>query len=81
LPPLLKKIPSDRLLLETDAPYLVPRTLPKTERNRSGRNEPKNLVHIARFIADILHKPMETLAQETTTNAARFFKFFNYFDD
>jgi TatD DNase family protein len=69
--PLLAKIPPDRLLLETDAPYLLPRTL--REKPRSGRNEPRYLPHIARHIADSLGKDLETLARETFRNALDFF--------
>jgi TatD DNase family protein len=69
--PLVKKIPPDKLLLETDAPYLRPRNMPG--RARSGRNEPANLVHIAAFVAGILGKDAETLAAETFANSRRFF--------
>ncbi|MDR1587109.1 MAG: TatD family hydrolase [Treponema sp.] len=69
--PLVKKIPPDRLLLETDAPYLLPRSLP---RGRSGgRNEPRHLPHIANFIARALDKDAETLAAETFRNSVAFF--------
>jgi TatD DNase family protein len=69
--PLVKKIPPDRLLLETDAPYLMPRNMPGRPRN--GRNEPANLVHIAAFAAAMLGKDPETLAAETFANSRRFF--------
>jgi TatD DNase family protein len=69
--PLVKKIPPDRLLLETDAPYLLPRNLPGNKRN--GRNEPRYLVHIAAFVAAILGKAPEVLAAETFANSRRFF--------
>ncbi|GHV70810.1 preprotein translocase subunit TatD [Spirochaetia bacterium] len=67
--PLLKEIPADKLMLETDAPFLSPRTL----QSGNSRNEPKNLGHIAAFIAGQLSKSPETLAAETTANARRFF--------
>jgi TatD DNase family protein len=69
--PLVKKIPPDKLLLETDAPYLMPRNLP--EKKRSGRNEPRHLVHIAAFTAEACGKAPEALAAETRANSRRFF--------
>jgi len=77
--PLLSRIPANRLLLETDAPYLVPRAMPKSVRGKtgrsSGRNEPSFLPYIAEFVAGILGKSLERLATETGENAARFFGF------
>ena len=74
LAPLLKIIPGDRLLLETDAPFLIPRDLPKPLKPKNAsRNEPKYLVHIARTVARILGKSLETLAAETFRNSREFF--------
>jgi TatD DNase family protein len=73
LAPLLASVPADRLLLETDAPYLLPRSLPRSVRGKSGRNEPCFLPHIAAFVAGILGKTPERIADETSANAARFF--------
>jgi len=77
--PLLPHIPADRLLLETDAPYLLPRNLqgnlPRTMRGKSGRNEPCFLPHIAAYAAEILGKTPEQLAAETSANAGRLFGF------
>jgi TatD DNase family protein len=73
--PLLKPIPADRLLLETDAPYLIPRNLPRSVKERNGRNAPHFLSHIAAFIAENLGKPYDQLAVETSANAARLFNF------
>jgi TatD DNase family protein len=67
--PLLRHIPADRLLLETDAPYLMPRNLPRSARGKSGRNEPCFLPHIAAFIAETLGKTPDQLAAETSANA------------
>ncbi len=64
-------IPLDRLLLETDAPYLLPRTLrPKP---KSRRNEPALLPHVAQVIAELVGLPVDRLAAHTTANAARLF--------
>ena len=70
---LVGQIPPDRLLLETDAPYLLPRNLPKAMRGKSGRNEPSFLPHVAAFVAEIMGKTVEQLAAETGANAARLF--------
>jgi TatD DNase family protein len=64
-------IPADRLMLETDAPYLIPRDL--KPRPASNRNEPAHLPHIAQVVAGCLKKPVEQLMQETTRNAEAFF--------
>jgi len=71
--PLLATIPANRLLLETDAPYLLPRTLPRSVKGKSGRNEPCFLPHIAASVAGILGKTPEQIAEETSDNAERLF--------
>jgi TatD DNase family protein len=62
-------VPLDRLMLETDAPYLSP------EPHRKVRpNEPALLVHTARFVAELRGVPINELAAATTANAERFFR-------
>ena len=68
---LVKNIPSDRLLLETDGPYLLPRDLPEKVRNK--RNEPRFLPHIAETVARCVGKEPEKLAKEAFVNSKRFF--------
>jgi TatD DNase family protein len=66
--PLMREIPADRLLLETDGPYLLPRDLhPKPA---SRRNEPAYLPHIAAVVARARGESADTLAR-TSTAAAR----------
>lgn len=68
---LVRDIPRDRLLLETDAPYLTPRDLRPQPKAR--RNEPAFLPHIARAVAHALGRPVEDVAAETTLNARELF--------
>jgi len=63
----LPMLPLDRIVLETDAPYLAP--VP----SRGKRNEPAFLVHTAQRIADILQIPVEELADATTKNVQLLF--------
>ncbi len=60
-------VPADRLLVETDSPFLSPEPL------RGRRNEPAHVVHTARCLAIARGVPLERLAAETTANARRVF--------
>jgi TatD DNase family protein len=71
LPGLVRDIPADRLMLETDSPYLTPRDLRPQPKAR--RNEPAHLPHILRAVARSVGKPVEVVAEETTRNARAFF--------
>lgn len=68
---LLKRIPRGRLMLETDAPYLVPRDLRPQPRDR--RNEPAFLPHILNTVASCLGREAGRVAEETTRTAREFF--------
>lgn len=63
-------LPLDRLMIETDSPYLTPKitnTLP-------ARNEPANLIHIAQFISNNLNIPINTIIETTMKNSIDFFE-------
>jgi len=68
---LVREIPRDRLLLETDSPYLTPRDLKPQPRAR--RNEPAFLPHILATVARALGRSAEEVAAETTRNARALF--------
>ncbi len=63
----LPLIPADRLLLETDSPYLAPVPF------RGSTNNPGNITLIARTAAEVLGKSTADLAAQTTANAVKFF--------
>lgn len=69
---LVPHIPADRLLLETDAPYLLPRTL--RPRPSGRRNEPAWLTEVLRVVSQARGVSQAELARQTTDNARRLFR-------
>eukprot|EP00775_Hariotina_reticulata_P014325 gene14325-51_t len=70
---LLPRIPVDRLMIETDAPYLPPRTIVPSKA-RPNRNEPALLPHVLTSVAAALGQPEEDVARRTTAAARSFFQ-------
>jgi len=65
---IVRRAPRDRLLVETDCPYLSPH--PK----RGRRNEPAFVRHVAEKLSEILDLPLDELAHLSTANACRLFR-------
>lgn len=64
---ILPRIPTDKLLIETDGPYLTPHP------HRGSRNEPSYTALVAQKMSDILNTPLEEIESLTTNNAVRLF--------
>ena len=64
---IVRTVPTDRIVVETDCPFLAPEPL------RGKDNEPAFMVHTVRKIAEVLDVPYEQVAEITTANAARLF--------
>lgn len=63
----ISEVPLDRLILETDCPYLAPVPM------RGRRNEPAYLVHVAEALSALKGEPVEKIIETTTENALRLF--------
>ena len=64
----IRSIPQDRLVVETDSPFLPPQS------HRGQRNEPAYLPHTVELLAEIRMVSPEIVARETTQNARRLFR-------
>jgi TatD DNase family protein len=67
-----RKVPLDKLILETDAPFLAPEPL------RGKKNFPEYILYTAQKIADLRGIPLEKLARATTENALKLFNISNH---
>lgn len=65
---IVQKMPLDRLMIETDSPYLAPEPV------RGRRNEPANVSHICRFIASLREMSAQELCDITRENGKRFYR-------
>ena len=63
----VRALPLDRLILETDAPYLAPQPF------RGKRNEPAYVAHVAATLAEVKALPVAEIARATTDNFFRLF--------
>ena len=66
-PDIIKMVPMDKILIETDSPYLSP------EPNRGKRNDCRNVKYVAQKIADVKELTIEEVAQKTYENTMRIF--------
>jgi TatD DNase family protein len=64
---ILRVVPTDRVLVETDCPYLAP------EPFRGKRNEPAHLAHVVRALAEAVELPCDEVVRATTENSRRVF--------
>ncbi|RLJ23534.1 Sec-independent protein translocase TatD [Chryseobacterium sp. 7] len=67
----IKYVPLDRMMIETDAPFMLPKNMPRTQ-NR--RNEPSFLPYVAQTIAHLKKISISEVADETTETARNFFR-------
>lgn len=66
---IVREIPLEKILLETDAPFLTP------EPYRGKRNEPAYVVEVAKKIAELKNEPYEKIVEQTTQNCKNLFDF------
>ena len=65
---IVREVPLERILLETDAPYLTP------EPYRGKRNEPAYVIEVAKKVAELKNESLEKVIEKTTQNCKQLFK-------
>ena len=68
---IIQYIPEDRLLVETDSPYLIPKNM---NDNRKTTNEPAYLPYVVEEIANCLNKDVKYISNKTFENTKKFFQ-------
>jgi len=70
---IIKKAPLDKILVETDCPYLIPPLARRSPEGEGGRNEPIFVKYVAQKIADLKGISFQEVAARTTKNAKKLF--------
>ena len=72
----VRYVPLDRMLIETDAPFMLPKNVLQSQLSQYQlrRNEPAFLPYVAQTIAQFKNIPLETVASATTLNVQTLFK-------
>jgi TatD DNase family protein len=70
----VRSIPADHLMIETDAPFLLPRDLPREQRPGDGRNEPRFLPRVLQAVAAARGEDPDDIERATDTTARTFFR-------
>jgi TatD DNase family protein len=66
--------PLDRILIETDAPYLTPLSRRSSSEGGRTRNEPAYVIEVAKKLAELKNEPLEKVIESTTENCKKLFK-------
>lgn len=67
----IRYVPLDRMMVETDAPFMLPKNMPRMQHRR---NEPAFLPYVAQTIAHIKKISLSEVAHDTTETARKFFR-------